>query len=123
MSGAAPVVRIDAARCVGCARCIPACPFDAIAGLPQRGHVVLPELCTDCGRCLPACPVDCILPAADPAHPPRDRAYRLRAADRARRRRRRLERLEAARREQLAQAHAAFRNRAPAARAGRFRSG
>ena len=111
MSAPAAVVRIDAARCVGCARCIPACPFDAIAGLPQRSHVVLPGLCTDCGRCLPACPVDCILPAADSAHPPRDRAYRERARDRARRRRRRLEQRAAARREQLAQAHAAFRRR------------
>lgn len=112
MSAPAAVVRIDAARCVGCARCIPACPFDAIAGLPRRGHVVLPALCTDCGRCLPACPVDCILPAADPAHPPRDHAYRLRARDRARRRLQRLERRAAAQQEQLAQAHAAFRRRA-----------
>ena len=111
MSGAAAVVRIDAARCVGCARCLPACPFDAIAGLARRNHVVLPDLCTDCGKCLPACPVDCILPAADPAHPPRDRAYRQRARDRVRRRRQRLERRAAARREQLAQAHAAFRAR------------
>ncbi len=51
---------IREAECIGCTRCIQACPVDAIAGLPKRMHSVLAEDCTGCGLCLPPCPVDCI---------------------------------------------------------------
>ncbi len=56
----AVVAYIDEDRCIGCARCLPACPVDAIVGAPRQMHTVLTEPCTGCGLCLPPCPVDCI---------------------------------------------------------------
>lgn len=54
------------ADCIGCTKCIQACPVDAIIGGSKRMHVVVEPLCTGCRLCLPACPVDCIvmLPSA-----------------------------------------------------------
>jgi electron transport complex protein RnfB len=54
------VALVDEARCIGCARCIPACPVDAIAGAPGFMHTVIAAYCTGCELCLPPCPVDCI---------------------------------------------------------------
>ena len=54
------VALIDEARCIGCARCLPACPVDAIVGAQKRMHTVIADLCTGCELCLPPCPVDCI---------------------------------------------------------------
>ena len=97
-------------QCVGCTLCIEACPFDAIAGLAQKTHCVLPDLCTECALCLPACPVDCISLRTDPGHPPRNRDYRLQARDRARRRLQRLAVLRATHERRLQDAHARFRD-------------
>lgn len=51
---------IEETTCIGCNRCVEACPVDAIVGLPQRMHTVLSEHCTGCELCLAPCPVDCI---------------------------------------------------------------
>ena len=62
------VARVDEARCVGCTRCIEACPVDAIAGAQGFMHTVIAAYCTGCELCLPPCPVDCIdmMPIAAP---------------------------------------------------------
>lgn len=52
---------IDEARCIGCARCLEACPVDAIVGAHQQMHTVVEPWCIGCRLCLPACPVDCIV--------------------------------------------------------------
>jgi len=54
------VARIDEELCIGCTKCIQACPVDAIVGAPKQMHQVLGEACTGCGLCVPPCPVDCI---------------------------------------------------------------
>jgi len=54
------VARIVEEDCIGCTKCIQACPVDAIVGAPKRMHTVIAELCTGCELCLPPCPVDCI---------------------------------------------------------------
>ena|SRR6185312_10230972 len=51
---------IRAADCIGCAKCIQACPFDAILGSHHYLHTVLTTDCTGCGLCIAPCPVDCI---------------------------------------------------------------
>lgn len=53
-------VRIDPAHCIGCTKCILACPVDAIVGAPRFMHQVLADRCTGCELCLPPCPTDCI---------------------------------------------------------------
>lgn len=54
------VARIDEARCIGCAKCLPPCPVDAIIGAQRHMHTVIAELCTGCELCVAPCPVDCI---------------------------------------------------------------
>jgi electron transport complex protein RnfB len=66
------VAWIDEPACIGCARCLPPCPTDAILGARKRMHTVIAADCTGCELCVPACPVDCIhmLPASGlPAEP------------------------------------------------------
>lgn len=48
------------ADCIGCTKCIQACPVDAIIGASKLMHVVIEPLCTGCELCMPVCPVDCI---------------------------------------------------------------
>lgn len=54
------IALIDETICIGCTKCIQACPVDAIVGAPRLMHTVVAELCTGCELCLPPCPVDCI---------------------------------------------------------------
>ncbi len=51
---------IDPALCIGCTKCIQACPVDAIIGASRRMHTVLASQCTGCDLCVAPCPVDCI---------------------------------------------------------------
>jgi electron transport complex protein RnfB len=98
------VAWIDEARCIGCARCLPPCPVDAIVGAARFMHTVLPSLCTGCELCLAPCPVDCIVmqPASVPSpnEPARNRArfdaHVQRLANRAAKRQRELEAKKAA---------------------------
>lgn len=54
------VVIIREAECIGCTKCIQACPVDAIIGASKMMHTVLADSCTGCNLCIPPCPVDCI---------------------------------------------------------------
>ena len=56
-------------ECIGCTKCIQACPVDAISGAAKLMHTVLLDECTGCGLCIPPCPVDCIDLVAGPAVP------------------------------------------------------
>lgn len=47
-------------QCIGCTKCIQACPVDAIVGAAKLMHTVIADECTGCELCLPPCPVDCI---------------------------------------------------------------
>ena len=59
---------IDEAVCIGCRKCINACPVDAILGARKLMHTVIDRECTGCELCLPPCPVDCIvMQSVDPA--------------------------------------------------------
>ena len=51
---------IREAECIGCSRCIPACPVDAIVGTNKFLHTVLLNECIGCKLCIDPCPVDCI---------------------------------------------------------------
>jgi electron transport complex protein RnfB len=55
--------------CIGCTKCILACPVDAIVGAAKMMHTVIVEECTGCELCIAPCPVDCIVmvPSADAA--------------------------------------------------------
>ena len=57
----APLVAwIDEDVCIGCTKCLQACPVDAILGAPQVMHTVIRDECTGCELCVEPCPVDCI---------------------------------------------------------------
>ncbi len=65
----AQVAYIREAECIGCTKCIQACPVDAIVGAAKLMHTVLVDECTGCDLCVAPCPVDCI----DMLPLPRDR--------------------------------------------------
>jgi len=59
--GDAGVAWIDPLACIGCARCLPACPVDAIIGAQRYLHTVYAPDCSGCELCVASCPVDCIV--------------------------------------------------------------
>ncbi|HEY7773277.1 MAG TPA: electron transport complex subunit RsxB [Marinagarivorans sp.] len=62
--GEAPEVKqvafIREEDCIGCTKCIQACPVDAILGAQKKMHTVIASECTGCDLCVEPCPVDCI---------------------------------------------------------------
>ena len=54
------VAYIREAECIGCTKCIQACPVDAIVGAARQMHTVIVSECTGCDLCVEPCPVDCI---------------------------------------------------------------
>jgi electron transport complex protein RnfB len=55
--------------CIGCTKCIAACPVDAILGASKFMHTVIASECTGCELCIAPCPVDCIvMQPAPPSH-------------------------------------------------------
>lgn len=61
------VARIIEQDCIGCTRCLQACPVDAIIGTHKMMHTVLTAECIGCELCLPPCPMDCITLEVAPA--------------------------------------------------------
>lgn len=51
---------IDESNCIGCTKCIQACPVDAIVGATRAMHTVVADLCTGCNLCVAPCPTQCI---------------------------------------------------------------
>jgi electron transport complex protein RnfB len=91
--GPPQVALIDEAACIGCAKCIDACPTDAITGARKWMHTIIAADCSGCELCLPPCPVDCIALVPAPGLPRAvlegrqlaERAQRFRALFEARR--------------------------------------
>jgi len=54
------VAIIREAECIGCTKCIQACPVDAIIGASKQMHTIIANACTGCELCIEPCPVDCI---------------------------------------------------------------
>lgn len=54
------LARIRENECIGCTKCIQACPVDAIVGTGKMMHTVIASECTGCELCISPCPVDCI---------------------------------------------------------------
>ena len=64
------VAYIREAECIGCTKCIQACPVDAILGAAKQMHTGIASECTGCDLCVEPCPVDCIdmIPVAGTLH-------------------------------------------------------
>ena len=100
------LARIIEADCIGCTKCIQACPVDAIVGASKLMHTVIADDCTGCELCVPACPVDCIILLPMPPAQ-MDEAHADAARDHFRRRERRLEKQQLEREAELASRKAA----------------
>ncbi|MCH9769896.1 MAG: RnfABCDGE type electron transport complex subunit B, partial [Gammaproteobacteria bacterium] len=57
---------IREAECIGCTKCIQACPVDAVIGAAKYMHTIISDACNGCELCIPPCPVDCIDLAIEP---------------------------------------------------------
>lgn len=54
------LAKIREIDCIGCGKCLDACPVDAILGAPKFMHTVLDQECIGCKLCVAPCPMDCI---------------------------------------------------------------
>lgn len=95
------LARIVEADCIGCTKCIQACPVDAIVGASKLMHTVIADDCTGCELCVPACPVDCIVLLPMPTQQI-DQAHADAARDHFQRRESRLEKIRREREAELA---------------------
>ncbi|MEP7184268.1 MAG: RnfABCDGE type electron transport complex subunit B [Rhodanobacter sp.] len=100
------LARIIEADCIGCTKCIQACPVDAIVGASKLMHTVIADDCTGCELCVPACPVDCIVLLPMPPQQI-DQAHADAARDHFQRRESRLEKIRLEREAELAARKAA----------------
>lgn len=74
--------------CIGCTRCIDACPVDAIVGAQGYMHTVVEDWCIGCELCVAPCPVDCI--EMRPAHSEWTSTLKRAAGERGKQRQQRL---------------------------------
>lgn len=54
------VAFINEDMCIGCTKCVAACPVDAIIGSNRQIHTILEKECTGCNLCVAPCPTECI---------------------------------------------------------------
>jgi electron transport complex protein RnfB len=96
------LARIVESDCIGCTKCIQACPVDAIVGAAKLMHTVIADDCTGCELCVAACPVDCIVLEPMPLAQADDMAHADAARQHFQRREARLAREQAQREAELA---------------------
>lgn len=72
------VARVIEQDCIGCTKCIAACPVDAIIGAQKLMHTVITDECTGCELCIAPCPTDCIVMEPVAVDTTRARAIRAR---------------------------------------------
>jgi electron transport complex protein RnfB len=96
------LARIVESDCIGCTKCIQACPVDAIVGAAKLMHTVIADDCTGCELCVAACPVDCIVLEPMPLAQADDMAHAEAARQHFQRREARLAREQAQREAELA---------------------
>ena len=77
VEGPRKLAYIREAECIGCTKCIQACPVDAILGSARHMHTVIIDECTGCDLCVAPCPVDCIDMLVAPT-PPRSQLWKAR---------------------------------------------
>lgn len=93
---------IRESECIGCTKCIQACPVDAILGSAKLMHSVITTECTGCELCVAPCPVDCIDIVSLEQQEDKSKQYR----DRFNARTLRLEKEEKAKKSQRISTHA-----------------
>jgi len=54
------LIKVIQEKCIGCSKCIPVCPYQAITLVDKKAVIDL-NTCTLCGACVPECPVDAIV--------------------------------------------------------------
>jgi electron transport complex protein RnfB len=96
------LARIVESDCIGCTKCIQACPVDAIVGAAKLMHTVIADDCTGCELCVAACPVDCIVLEPMPLAQAGDAAHADTAREHFQRREARLAHEQAQREAELA---------------------